>query len=159
METREILDGEYLDLLLRSEANEDLMTSGEQSKNAYMYTLAPAYTRDEAFPGQQPINLTEKSASQDKQKSAKGNIKCDICLKEFKHVSSLKTHQLTHTGDHPYPCPQCGRRFTQASSLKTHQALHSDVCKYRCETCKQGFKQLASYRQHLLKHGKDMQVS
>jgi len=54
-------------------------------------------------------------------KSSKaGNVVCNYCGKEYRHLSALKTHLPVHTKEKRFECKGCGRRFTQISSLNKH---------------------------------------
>ena len=44
---------------------------------------------------------------------------CD-CGKEFTRVYDFKRHQLSHSDEKPYGCPQCGKMFKERSSLNKH---------------------------------------
>ncbi|XP_065644619.1 zinc finger protein 1 [Hydra vulgaris] len=44
---------------------------------------------------------------------------CD-CGKEFNRVYDFKRHQLSHSDEKPYGCPQCGKMFKERSSLNKH---------------------------------------
>jgi len=49
-----------------------------------------------------------------------GNVVCNYCGKEYRHLSALKTHLPVHTKEKRFECKGCGRRFTQISSLNKH---------------------------------------
>ncbi|KAF7290258.1 C2H2 finger domain transcription factor mtfA [Mycena indigotica] len=52
---------------------------------------------------------------------------CQICRRRFSRPSSLKTHQNTHSGATPYPCPfpGCGRQFNVKSNMRRHHRNHA----------------------------------
>lgn len=45
---------------------------------------------------------------------------CETCGKEFTRLYDFKRHQLSHTDEKPYHCPQCGKSFKERSSLNKH---------------------------------------
>jgi len=55
--------------------------------------------------------------------SSMGNVVCNYCGKEYRHMSALKTHLPVHTGEKRFECKGCGRRFTQISSLNKHMKI------------------------------------
>eukprot|EP00090_Calanus_glacialis_P046992 TRINITY_DN9513_c0_g1_i1.p1 TRINITY_DN9513_c0_g1~~TRINITY_DN9513_c0_g1_i1.p1 ORF type:complete len:275 (-),score=71.42 TRINITY_DN9513_c0_g1_i1:57-881(-) len=55
--------------------------------------------------------------------STLGNVVCNYCGKEYRHMSALKTHLPVHTGEKRFECKGCGRRFTQISSLNKHMKI------------------------------------
>ena len=141
METTKLIDQ-----LLCDETGHGGVATNEQA--GYAHTAVPAQDREAEFGSKPPPK--ERTAKSQTQSSV--NAVCEICKKELKYASSLKSHRLTHTGEHPFPCHLCEKRFTQASSLKTHLALHSDERKYKCNVCDMAFKQMVTYKTHMMRH-------
>lgn len=47
-------------------------------------------------------------------------FQCNICMKKFIELRTLKSHILTHTGEKPHVCKFCGNSFSQTASLNLH---------------------------------------
>lgn len=53
---------------------------------------------------------------------------CDTCLRQFKKKYALQRHQLSHTGERPFPCPNCGLAFTTSYGRKRHiESVHGGI--------------------------------
>ncbi|XP_037077789.1 ras-responsive element-binding protein 1-like [Pollicipes pollicipes] len=52
--------------------------------------------------------------------NAPNKIPCKVCKREFPWTSSLKRHELTHSGEKPYKCPHCPVNFTTKSNCDRH---------------------------------------
>ncbi|GLD56676.1 zinc finger protein 436-like protein [Lates japonicus] len=76
---------------------------------------------------------------------------CSVCHKTFKQQSSLKSHQLTHSGVR-YQCPLCSKSFSRALELTYHVDVHSDARPYFCHICKKNLSGARIYRNHMKKH-------
>ena len=66
----------------------------------------------------------EDSERAEKRRSAYSNapnkIPCRFCDRVFPWTSSLKRHELTHSGEKPYSCPHCPVHFTTKSNCDRH---------------------------------------
>jgi hypothetical protein len=53
-------------------------------------------------------------------------LKCPTCKKIFTRPSSFQTHQLSHSGEKPFPCPVpgCDKRFSVPSNQRRHLKVH-----------------------------------
>ncbi|TKS82743.1 Zinc finger protein 12 [Collichthys lucidus] len=71
--------------------------------------------------------------------------------KTFKQQSSLKSHQLTHSGVR-YQCPLCSKSFSRALELTYHVDVHSDTRPYFCNICKKNLSGARIFRNHMKKH-------
>lgn len=80
---------------------------------------------------------------------------CDICMKKFTQLSSLKTHKRLHTGLKPYCCSVCGKCFPRKDTLTRHQFRHSDVRPFKCEHCDKSFATRYMLKQHAAGHSFD----
>lgn len=56
----------------------------------------------------------------DKELLQPANYECETCGKLFTRVYDFKRHQLSHSDEKPYRCPQCGKNFKERSSLNKH---------------------------------------
>ena len=55
-------------------------------------------------------------------------FQCDICDKEFAHLSRLKLHIETKHVCRRYECSECGKDFCQKIALKVHfRAKHDEA--------------------------------
>ncbi|XP_069671156.1 zinc finger protein 235-like [Periplaneta americana] len=78
----------------------------------------------------------------------KNAYKCDICGRSFSKSSSVKRHELLHTGDEPLRCDVCGKCFSQSSSLRRHEARHTSEKPFKCDVCGKCFWVLFDLRRH-----------
>ncbi|XP_031814929.1 zinc finger protein 391 isoform X3 [Sarcophilus harrisii] len=73
---------------------------------------------------------------------------CPECGRAFNHVSSLNSHQRTHTGERPYECNECGKAFCRSTHLIEHQTIHTGEKPYECSECGRAFRQSAQLTRH-----------
>ncbi|XP_066091589.1 zinc finger protein 343-like isoform X2 [Saccopteryx bilineata] len=64
----------------------------------------------------------------------------------------MRIHQMTHSGEKPYMCPECGRGFGVMSNLRRHQRTHSGEKPFMCPMCGQGFGDKSYLRKHQRTH-------
>ncbi len=81
--------------------------------------------------------------------------KCDNegCGRDFKNITSLKTHiDAVHLGLR-YPCEECNKVFRRDDSLKKHLENWHSKCLVRleCKHCKRTYRNKTTYLAHLLK--------
>ena len=69
-------------------------------------------------------------------------FKCPLCPKAFRIKCTMQKHQLTHTGERPFPCDLCGTRLTSFGNLQRHyQTIHKEnrTKDWVCKTCGERF--------------------
>ena len=77
---------------------------------------------------------------------------CDTCGKSFADAAHLKMHEIIHTGVKPFTCDTCGKSFAQSGTFKYHEMTHSDVKPFTCDTCGKSFAQLGYLIHHEMTH-------
>ena len=77
---------------------------------------------------------------------------CDFCKRSFLHLSNLRRHMRTHTGERPYKCTVCERAFTQKTHLVDHMRTHTGARPYVCSICMRAFAYSTGLRNHLRTH-------
>ncbi|KAL7868789.1 hypothetical protein SRHO_G00101730 [Serrasalmus rhombeus] len=76
------------------------------------------------------------------------NRQCSECGRSFDTLGHLQVHQLSHTGERPYPCLWCEKSFTKPNNLKQHQLVHTGEKPYRCLECGQSFARQSHLKRH-----------
>ncbi|XP_053695016.1 zinc finger protein 431-like [Sabethes cyaneus] len=77
---------------------------------------------------------------------------CELCLKGFHSMSSLKNHYTVHTNELPYSCQYCGKNFRTGGQVKIHERVHTGEKPFVCTYCSKGFSHRESYHTHLSLH-------
>uniref|UniRef100_A0A3B5AHR8 C2H2-type domain-containing protein n=1 Tax=Stegastes partitus TaxID=144197 RepID=A0A3B5AHR8_9TELE len=92
---------------------------------------------------------------------------CRTCHKGFDTASSLKRHELIHTGSvrhscdtcgksffykKPHKCEQCGKAFRIYTNYQRHLRIHTGEKPYECEVCGVRFRQLGHVKFHMQVH-------
>lgn len=54
---------------------------------------------------------------------------CEICNAAFSRRNTLKTHNMTHSGEKPHTCPYSGclKRFSEKGNMRTHLKTHVNL--------------------------------
>uniref|UniRef100_A0A7N6BPK7 C2H2-type domain-containing protein n=1 Tax=Anabas testudineus TaxID=64144 RepID=A0A7N6BPK7_ANATE len=77
---------------------------------------------------------------------------CNSCGKQFMKETSLKRHELIHTGERPHQCTVCGKTFLTANELRLHNRYHTGERPYKCEVCGKAFIQSGYLKSHMRIH-------
>ena len=81
-------------------------------------------------------------------------LECKVCEKKFCTTSSLRAHQLVHTGEKPFTCEVCGKAFRQRYYVKIHMLSHSESKQFKCDLCDKYFSNDYARREHMQRrHG------
>ena len=102
-------------------------------------------------------NWTQYNAHLVRRHGGKDKYMCPIegCNKEFKTLSSYKTHEYYHQEDKKcFQCKVCKIKFTYESQLDRHMDSHTDKKPFKCasKNCpkfKEGFKSQQSLNHHM----------
>jgi len=88
------------------------------------------------------------------------SLMCQVCSKVFSTKSSLKTHEVVHTGERPYACEQCDKRFIYASNKSIHiNQAHNKNTNVMCEHCGLKCMSKTALKVHMVVHTKDKPYS
>uniref|UniRef100_A0A3B5M4L0 C2H2-type domain-containing protein n=1 Tax=Xiphophorus couchianus TaxID=32473 RepID=A0A3B5M4L0_9TELE len=77
---------------------------------------------------------------------------CKTCGKQFMKETSLKRHELIHTGERPHQCTVCGKTFLTANELRLHNRYHTGERPYKCDVCSKAFIQSGYLKSHMRIH-------
>ncbi|KAK0066008.1 zinc finger protein 155 [Biomphalaria pfeifferi] len=79
-------------------------------------------------------------------------FKCQICQKGFTHSRYLRNHKITHSGEKPFECQICQKRFYHSSGLKQHELIHSGQKQFKCRICQKRFTHSSHLKNHEIIH-------
>ncbi|GBN84805.1 Zinc finger protein 45 [Araneus ventricosus] len=99
--------------------------------------------------------IKEKSLNTHLQKHnviGKDPLKCSVCKTNFTHLSRLKEHFITHSGEKPFLCVVCGQKFGRKFNLLRHLLTHTGEKMHQCEICNKQYSNMSRLKEHLLIH-------
>ena len=99
-------------------------------------------------------------------------FQCSVCRRLLANNSSLKRHNLLHTGERPFKCSTCNRTFVQQHHCQKHELTHfeirqqgggsvsssvsssseNEVKVHKCSVCNMQFAGIRSLKHHLSIH-------
>ncbi|XP_049276088.1 zinc finger protein 425-like [Rhipicephalus sanguineus] len=78
-----------------------------------------------------------------------GNIGTAVTHRDHHQMGSFVSVQRSD-GSVEYQCPQCPYKTTWRGNIRLHQVTHSDQCPFICPQCFKGFKRNHHLKRHLL---------
>lgn len=77
---------------------------------------------------------------------------CSHCKKRFRTQGQVKVHERSHTGEKPFACSQCDKTFGHRESLMTHMSLHTGIKRFMCKACGNRFSCISNLKAHRRTH-------
>ncbi|CAH8454229.1 unnamed protein product [Schistosoma curassoni] len=78
-------------------------------------------------------------------------MKCDQCVKVFRHQAALSDHKKRVHGPREYICGICSADFATETYLRSHVRIH-DEKRFVCLECKHGFSNPSDLKNHMRIH-------
>jgi uncharacterized Zn-finger protein len=92
--------------------------------------------------------LDQEMCDDDDEKSSKTT--CKQCSKSFPTAHRLKVHEMTHSKEQPFGCPDCPIRFKNERNAKIHHLnIHSKDRPFVCDKCKKSFSRATDLKKHV----------
>ena len=79
----------------------------------------------------------------------RGNLRCDICEKDFSCNSTLTRHMRIHSDNKIFKCPFCSYSGHRKDNLGSHMKSHSLVKSYSCSLCPYSTNFSVSMKKHM----------
>ncbi|XP_055613955.1 zinc finger protein 225-like [Uranotaenia lowii] len=112
----------------------------------------PCYKCDRRFPTMKMVHVHFTI----KHPGVPVRFKCNICMKLFRHKTTMVNHIANHTGHLRYPCDQCDDRFIRKKDYDRHlKDVHSedgpgeDLKRFPCPFCPRKLLTQAARRMHV----------
>jgi KRAB domain-containing zinc finger protein len=105
------------------------------------------------------MGTRDKNAKDEKKKSSKVNLKCDLCQKVLSSTAHFAKHMKTIHKPKEFICDYEGKTFNTKDKLRLHIFQHRKYYKISCNVCNKEYKTNQSMRKHLMTHFQQHQCS